>query len=746
MIFFTAVNGVDPYTTYNMSNFVIVSNRLPVSVSRVEGKLVFSVSSGGLATAMSSLTLENQVWIGWPGIASDDLTASEKAQITKELRKYNCFPVHLTSQQIADFYEGYSNDTLWPLFHYFQSYAQYSDAYWNAYRAVNRKYLQAVKKQAAPDATIWIHDYHLMLLPSMVRSALPDSKIGFFLHIPYPSYELYRLLPERKEIIEGLLGADLLGFHIYDYARHFISSCNHLLGVSSEQGIIEYQGRRVKVDAFPIGIDYKKFRSTVDSPETKHEMACLAERYGDQKIIVSIDRLDYSKGILKRLEAFELFLREHPEYLKKVTLLMVAVPSRTEVETYKLLRDSIEQTVSRINGQFGTTDWMPISYQFQNLPFEHIVALYAKAEVALVTPIRDGMNLVAKEYVASKRRRTGVLILSEMAGAANELTEALQVNPNNVTAIAQSIYQALTMKRKEQKQRLDAMQARISEYTVQEWGSDFITQLERVSDAHRGAMKKRLKQQDITDIISGYSNAKSRLVLLDYDGTLHGFSTSIRASAVQPSIRIKAQLRRISEQAGTTLCIISGRPRKVLEMWFGSMPNIVLIAEHGAWIKTEGKWEQNTEQFDKSTIVDAMKRYASRTAGSLVEEKDFAVVWHYRRVAPELAYIRNNDLRRELKTLTDDSSLGVYNGNKIIEVKPKSIHKGVIATQLAAKHDSEFIFCAGDDYTDEHMFKALPSHARTVKVGYGTTHAKHQVAKLERILSIIEQMSKTKPN
>lgn len=259
-----------------MSSFIIVSNRLPVSVTRVEGKLEFTVSSGGLATAMSSLAIKDQLWIGWPGIAEDNLTAAEKALITKELRKYNCHPVHLTSQQVAEFYEGYSNDTLWPIFHYFQAYAKFSHHYWAAYRAVNRRFLNAVKKMAAPDATIWIQDYQLMLLPGSVRNILPESKIGFFLHIPFPSYEVFRLLPERKEIIEGLMGADLLGFHIYDYARHFLSSANHILGTTSERGVIEYQGRRVQVDTFPIGIDYEKFRKTLNEKRRKPKLtACL---------------------------------------------------------------------------------------------------------------------------------------------------------------------------------------------------------------------------------------------------------------------------------------------------------------------------------------------------------------------------------------------------------------------------------------------------------------------------------------
>lgn len=724
-----------------MSSFIIVSNRLPVSVTRVEGKLEFTVSSGGLATAMSSLAIKDQLWIGWPGIAEDDLTAAEKALITKELRKYNCHPVHLTSQQVAEFYEGYSNDTLWPIFHYFQAYAKFSHHYWAAYRAVNRRFLNAVKKMAAQDATIWIQDYQLMLLPGSVRNILPESKIGFFLHIPFPSYEVFRLLPERKEIIEGLMGADLLGFHIYDYARHFLSSANHILGTTSERGVIEYQGRRVQVDTFPIGIDYEKFRKTLNEKKTKAEIDRLSDRYKNQQLLLSVDRLDYSKGIMRRLEAFELFLNEHPEYMKKVTMLIIAVPSRTEVETYKNLRDEIEQTVSRINGMYSTVDWSPISYQFQGLPFNDIVALYAKADVALVTPLRDGMNLVAKEYVASKRGRKGVLILSEMAGAADELHESLFVNPNDIRQLATTIHQALTMSKKEQIRRLRTMQARLSDYTVQRWGQDFLDELANAHRSHRGALSKRLSATAIDTMLESYSQAKSRLLLLDYDGTLHGFSSSISASSARPSQRLKQQLKRISQQPNTKVCIVSGRPRKTLDDWFNDVPKLLLVAEHGAWIRKGDTWQQNTDHIDMSEVEKLMRSYASRTPGSIVEAKDFATVWHYRRVNPELAFIRNANLKRQLTQLVEGTDLGVYSGNKIIEVKPQMIHKGEIAKYLEVEYPSEFVFCAGDDYTDEHMFEALPKNAHTVKVGFGSTHAAHQVGRLERVLGIIEKMS-----
>lgn len=726
----------------NKSEFVVVSNRLPVSVSKVNGKLMYLRSSGGLATAMSSLEVSGtKIWVGWPGIASDELTLEDERSIIKELRKDGCVPIFLTKKEIALFYEGYSNDTLWPLFHYFQSNTVYSEDYWRAYKAVNKAYLTVVKKNAAPNSKIWIQDYHLMLLPALTRKALPDSLIGFFLHIPFPSYEIYRLLPERKEILEGLLGADLIGFHIYDYARHFLSSCMRTLGVSSNHGIMHHEGRSIKVDAFPIGIDYKKFKQILKQPSILKEIQAVKEHYKDQKIILSVDRLDYSKGILQRLDAFDLFLKENPEYYKKVTLVVVAVPSRTEVEAYKNLRETIEQSVSRINGTYGTVDWAPISYQFRDIS-EKVVALYSQADVALITPLRDGMNLVAKEYVASKNKE-GVLILSEMAGAIDELPEALSINPNNSQSVASVIKKALKMSKKEQAVRIKSMQKRLSSYTVQEWGKDFVEQLEEMHREDSDFRKKRFTKKVSEQLIAAFNGAKNKLILLDYDGTLQNFANSPKVNHSRPSKKVKTLLQSIANIPGVKLGIVSGRNKDALQAWFGDT-NLLLVAEHGAWVKYDKDWTPVDSAFlqDKAALLPIMKKYANRTAGATVEEKDFALVWHYRNVPTELAYIRTINLKRELEGVLGDSDIGVFHGHKILEVKLKDVHKGYAASELAAMYPANFILAIGDDYTDEDMFKSLPDEAYTIKVGPGETAARFKLANVEKVIELLTKISK----
>jgi trehalose 6-phosphate synthase/phosphatase len=722
--------------------FIIVSNRLPVTVKKEDGKLVFTQSSGGLATAMSSLeNAKEALWIGWPGIAEDELSTADKAKIAKELKKYNCYPVHLNADLVRTFYEGYANDTLWPLFHYFQQSAQYREEYWSAYKTANEYYAKAVYKFADPATTVWAHDYHFLLLPALLRKHLPAASIGFFLHIPFPSYEIFRLLPERREILEGMLGADLLGFHIYDYARHFLSSCLRMLGIESSYGVLEYDGRTILTDAFPIGIDYQKFKRTLKNPETKQEIATITDTYKGQKIILSVDRLDYSKGIMQRLEAFDLFLKENPSYHKKVALVMVAVPSRTQVKTYQDLRDSIELLVSRINGTYGTVDWTPVSYQFRNLPFEQVVALYARADVMLVTPLRDGMNLVAKEYVASKQDNKGVLILSELAGAIDELPEAISVNPNNIRSIKNAIRTALKMPNTEKRQRLMAMRRRISSYTVQRWAADFLEQLHDIKQYQGEQGEKILTQQDEASIQAKFTRANKRLFILDYDGTIRNFVASPDPNKAKPPIKLKRLLDKIIAQPNTRLCIVSGRTKQALDGWFKD-ERIMLVAEHGAWIKTGKNWASNPSSFDeyRGGIMALLTQYADRTAGAEIEEKDFSIVWQYRNVPTELAYVRNINLWRDLQGTLAGSDIGVYSGNKIIEIKPEKINKGEAVKKIIKDHLADFIFCAGDDYTDEDMFTALPESANSIKVGLGHTEAKYQVTASSKLITLLEGM------
>jgi len=730
-----------------MSRLLIVSNRLPVSVTKRADNLSFQPSVGGLATGLSSFReSHHSQWIGWPGIATNKISEHQKQQISNKLKEQNCHSVFLSAKDIQNFYYGFCNKTIWPLFHYFPLYTAYEDQYWQAYKNVNEAFCETVIKIAKPDDCIWVHDYQLMLLPQLVRAKLPNAQIGFFLHIPFPSFELFRLLPWRKEILKGLLCADLIGFHTYDYVRHFLSSTARIVGTEHSMGALAIDDRIVKVDAFPMGIDYDRYSSAAEDPAVKKRLSTIQKKVGDRKIIISIDRLDYTKGILQRLEAFDLFLTQNPEYKEKVTFILVAVPSRTGVEDYAELRRQLEGLVGRINGEHGSLGWVPVWYLYRFLPFERIAALYNAADLALVTPLRDGMNLIAKEFVATKRDGKGVLILSEMAGAASELGEAIAVNPHNKQEIIDAIKEALEMCVEEQVERNRLMQKRLSRYNITRWAHDFLEALSDVKKTQAELAVRRLTQPIRKQLVKEYDKGSKRLLLLDYDGTLVGFAG--RPEKAGPDEELWSLLQALVADPKNEVVIISGRDKETLNHWLGNT-EASLIAEHGAWIKAKDSDWQVIEPLRndwKDTIRPILELYADRTPGSSVEGKDFSLVWHYRKADSELASLRIQELRDAVLNLTENLDIGIFEGSKILEVKNIGISKGHAAERWLAKGKWDFILAAGDDYTDEDMFSILPESTYSIKVGYGISKARFNLDSVYELRSLLEELIKKQKN
>ncbi len=724
-------NGIEGFDT---GRIVIVSNRLPVRI--VKG-IEVQPSVGGLATGLLPIHSKYRcVWIGWPGIAYERIRGYED-EIEERLRSEGYHPVFLTQRDVEEYYYGFCNKTIWPLFHYFTQYAVYDKRLYEAYKNVNEKFLEAVLDVVEEGDVLWIHDYHLMLLPKLVRDEIPDLKIGFFLHIPFPSFEVFRLLPWRREILEGMLGADLIGFHTYDYVRHFIESVRRILGYDHFLGQITTKDRVVRVDAFPMGIDYKRFGSKEDS--VLREMERIRRKSKGCRIILSIDRLDYTKGIPQRLEAFDLFLERYPEFRERVILILITVPSRTGVEQYKELKRRIDELVGRINGKYGTINWIPVWYISRFVPFQTLLALYRVADVALITPLRDGMNLIAKEFVASKTNGRGVLILSEMAGASKELIEAIVVNPNNVEEVAEAIRVALTMPEEEQVRRNRAMQERIKRYDVRRWFKDFMEKLDEVKDVQR-RFKVRVLTKELEDkIVEDYMRSESRLILLDYDGTLVPFAE--RPEEAKPDEELMEIIKGLSENPKNEIVIVSGRDRETLERWFGGL-NVGIIAEHGVWIKREGTWETVEELKSdwKREIRQILELYAERTPGAFIEEKDYSLVWHYRRVDPDLASIRARELKEILLNLTANLNLEVLEGSKVIEVKSVGVNKGRAVMKWILQDDWDFILAVGDDWTDEDMFSVLPREAYSIKVGLIPTKARFNVRSYRDVRKLLKRL------
>ncbi len=725
-----------------MNRLLIVSNRLPISITRKGGELRFQQSVGGLATGVGSFYRSYEsLWVGWPGVNVRRKHHDEKEEMTEALRAEKCHPVFLTTYDMKHYYDGFCNNTIWPLFHYFNLYADYAKRSWNVYRRVNEKFCDAVVEVARPDDTVWVHDYHLMLLPQMIRERLPDLEIGYFHHIPFPSYEIFRLLPWRKEILEGLLGADLIGFHTYDYIRHFLSSVRRILGYEHTLGEVKTGTRVVRVDMFPMGIDYRRFADAAGRPDVQKKIARIRRKYGKRKIILSFDRLDYTKGIPLRLEAFDMLLDKKPEYRGNVSLILVAVPSRPGVGRYQMLKQQIDELVGRINGKYGTTDWVPVSYFYNFLPFETLVAFYSVADVGLVTPLRDGMNLMAKEFLATKTDGTGVLILSEMAGAAQELGEAIIVNPNDREAIVEAIEAALAMPEKEQIERNRIMQKRLQRYDIKRWAGDFLNRLDDARIVQQERSEQVLTSTIKKQLIADYGASKSRLILLDYDGTLVPFA--LKPEKAVPSSTVQRQLRLLSSVPANDVVIISGRDRNTLDAWFGTL-DVGLIAEHGVWIRDRsGEWRMIEPLSDdwKEVVYPILELYADRTPGAFVEEKEHSLVWHYRKADPVLGSLRAMELKDDLLHLTSNLNVAVMEGNKVIEIKNATINKGRAALTWLTKKPWDFVLALGDDRTDEDLFDVLPAEAYSIKVGLSPSKARFNLISQRDVLPLLKDCS-----
>ena len=732
-----------------MSKTIIVSNRLPLQIKLQKNNLEVKPSVGGLATGMKSIHEDgNGVWIGWSGLTEEDLNESVSRQVNQALEQVNCASVPLTQENIDNFYLGFSNKALWPHFHYFMEYTEFEKDQWDSYQEVNQKFANVVLEHLEDGDKVWVHDYQLLLLPKMIKDKKPEATIGFFLHIPFPSYEIFRTFPWREDLLEGMLGSDLIGFHTYDYERHFLSSVRRILRLEVQFNEISYEDRIVKVDSFPMGIDYDKFhhaaKKHVNLPNDKKSE--LRKRLDDHiqsssnaKLILSIDRMDYTKGIPNRIKAFEYFLDKYPQFKEKVRLVMLAVPSRSDVPQYRKLKRETDELVGRINGKFATVSWTPIWYFYRSMPFENLIDLYTSSDIALVTPIRDGMNLVAKEYVATRVNQDGVLILSEMAGASNELDEAILINPNNFEELANALKNALEMPLEEQKKRMGILQKRLSRYTVEKWAKEFMKSLNSTlkEDTDNAVQKMNPANQD--SMLNDYNKSQKRLLFLDYDGTLAGFKNNPQDA--KPDAELITLLDQLNEKQNTDFVIVSGRDRETFEQWFNHK-SYSLITDHGVWLKDKNEdWKMlerlKTDWMDN--ILPILESFVDRTPGTFIEKKKYSLAWHYRKADPELAMKRAMELNTVLTSMTSNNDLKVLKGNKVMEIKSSSVNKGRATSRWLTKGPYDFIFAIGDDWTDEYMFDELPNKAYTVKVGSKKTKARYYVKDTENVRELLSR-------
>ncbi len=728
---------------------VLISNRLPFTVAQPGRDIVFEPSAGGVASGLHALLTSAQaevgdnreyLWIGWPGAAvAEELRPRVRAEA---LARYRASPVFLSEAEIETFYAGFCNKTLWPLFHYFPQYTRHEPEYWQHYLKVNQAFADAALEVLRPGDLLWIHDYHLMLLPRLIRARMAHLSIGFFLHIPFPHYEIFQLLPAqwRRHLLEGLLGADVIGFHTFDYGQYFLRCVLRVLGHENQMGKLSIDDRSVKVGAFPMGVPFEQFAAAALSVPVAEGKQAIRASLPHTKLVLSIDRQDYSKGILHRLQGFEAMLEAHSEWRGAVTLMMVVVPSRIGIEDYEQMKNHIEQLVGRINGKFGGVGWTPIIYQYRSLSNAALVALYAICDVALVTPLRDGMNLIAKEYIACRAEKNGVLILSEMAGAARELGEAIIVNPNSREEIAGALIEALTMAPAEQRRRMEIMQARLRRFDLAHWAGGFVAELAAVEPERKRILAKLLGPAESRALVEHYRVAQRRLVVLDFDGTLVPIGADPRDT--KPSGGLLSLLAGLTADPSNEVVLISGRDRTSLHNWFAWLP-IGLAAEHGVWLKKRAQeWRlarpRGTEW--KAKLKPLMEIYAERLPGALVEEKEYSLVWHYRRADVEQGVLVARALTDDLLNFTGNIDVQVVQGGKSVEVRSSGGGKAAALRHWLRDQEFDFALAIGDDHDDEELFAALPPHGYSIRVGIVRTAARFNLREPKDVIKLLEEL------
>ncbi|HVK60082.1 MAG TPA: bifunctional alpha,alpha-trehalose-phosphate synthase (UDP-forming)/trehalose-phosphatase [Bdellovibrionales bacterium] len=710
-----------------MSRWVTVANRLPFTLSP-DGEQI-TTSTGGLVSALSGVhAAAEKIWIG---CAPDHLTPENWKSVQAKIpgdSSWSYRPIFVDKALYDSYYNRTGNDVLWPLLHYQPELVSFDKSSWEDYKTVNEKFAEAIAQEAQDDDLIWIHDFHLFMVPKFLRKLRPKLKIGFFLHVPFPTSEVFRQLPVREQILDSLLECDLVGFHDYSYLQHFGSSLLRLLGVEPQFTSVTRDGRTTRFGVFPVSIDTEKFMRRARDPK----IHALAQNIKEQGFLfLGVDRLDYIKGLDLKLKAFRTFLKKYPHVREQVSLLQIAVPTRGDVPVYCQLARDIAQLIGEINGEFSTPNWTPVRYIHASVSFDDLMALYRSADALLVTSKRDGMNLVALEYLASQTvEKPGVVLLSEFAGAASALSHTLPINPWDLEDSARKMLQALEMTREEKVFRLRMMQDFLREYTATDWAAAFIAELAKEMPAENLKGPARIEpNQDAVDLLCDRvlaSKPERIALLLDYDGTL----TPIRS---RPEEAVMSQEERdaileLSRYPWIDLVIVSGRDSKFMASQFFGI-NAHLAAEHGAKVFSPGlrKWRRRVLR-TRSTWYPAaekiMSDYAARVPHSRVEKKQYSIAWHYRLAPQEFADFQARKLVEELEVGLSNLPVNVLRGKKVVELRAMEADKGVFArTFLEDASPNTFALALGDDSTDEDMFRAIKGRGISFKIGAGSSAA-----------------------
>lgn len=743
------------------ASLVVVANRLPVDRKTTpDGSTEWVTSPGGLVTAMESVmrNAESAAWVGWAGGADEDIDPFD-------IDTMHLVPVTLTAEEVEKYYEGFSNDTLWPLYHDVIADPNFHRTWWDVYVEANRKFAKAAAAATAEGGTIWVHDYQLQLVPEMIRSLRPDVTIGWFNHIPFPPFELFAQLPKRDSVLRGLLGADLLGFQRERDAINFTTCVRQILGYRTSEHEIVVPGlgleddRTVEARCFPISIDVSVYDELTKDPAVLARAKEIREQLGNpKKVVLGVDRLDYTKGIRHRLKAYGELLNDGAIDPHEVTMIQVATPSRERVDAYKQLRDEIELTVGRLNGDFAPIGRPAISYMHRTFPRTDMTALYMCADVVLVTSLRDGMNLVAKEYIASRIDERGVLVLSEFTGAADELRAATLVNPHDIDELKSAILHALAMSEEEQQDNMRSLRRQVFDHDVQRWASDFLESLERVggdrsAEARKAPARPTLSadacppRAELDSALEAFATTPRVLIASDFDGVLAPIvANRDEACAIPESLQA---LRSLSGLDGTNVALVSGRSLEDLDSLTEMPSSVVLIGSHGAEVgalpesmdagildsSSLSMTDERRSQLE--TITAALERISRKYPGTEVEKKPTAAVLHTRNAKGRGAA---NATEEALEYARSIRHAKVTPGKAVVEFSVIPATKGEAIDALARACACDAWLYLGDDVTDESVFKRAGESDLTIKVGPGETAASFRIADPEEVKELLAQL------
>jgi trehalose 6-phosphate synthase/phosphatase len=721
---------------------IFVSNRLPFSVDPKTGEVIRG--TGGLVSALLGVNLDEPfVWMGFE--TDKEVVRQLREQKGSLLKTLSLHPVAIDKKIYDRYYDNFSNDVLWPLFHYESENTFFVREHWEAYKAANVKMAEEILKIAGPNDTVWIHDFHFLLLPALLKSKNPKLKVGLFLHVPFPTSEMFRQLPVRNEILKSMVSCDLLGFHEHSYLRHFTVAIKNRLGIDSTFYRAQIESHTLHLGVYPISIDGDELKSQANSKEVKDQEAKFYNTIQASFLVLGIDRLDYTKGLDLKLRGFYRLLHKYPEVRGKIKLLQVAIPTRTKVRSYIRLKKRVDQLVGMINGEFGQPGYNPVSYIFNSVSQRDLLALYRRAECLLVTSKRDGMNLVSMEYVVAKDlKNPGVLVLSEFAGAASILAGALIVNPWDEDSVADAIYQSYQMDSAERLDRMQTLQKILTKYSATQWAKSFLKDLENSTSeiAQDPVVTLSAKhQQWPEELLERIKNASKCYFVTDYDGTLVPLG-DLPATAII-SEEQKQRLRDL--QKDFSVWVLSGRDKDFLSQQLGK-ESFHLAAEHGAYARGEKKKWVGRITSDISSwygeIQRLMQDYAVKVPLSFVETKKASLVWHYRLSPEGFADYQAKKLDEELLVGFANQPVSITMGSKIVEAKAIECNKGHFLRELIG-NDSDLdalYICIGDDRTDEDMFRLPDERKISIKIGPQETSAGYRLNSQSEVAGFLEQL------